>query len=210
MSARRAGVTASIFLAASAVGSAVPVDGDQVGDLRLSQRDGTVLSRPFKGREGEEKSHEDEGSSVGAIGVVPFYRGLLSSPRCEDKLRALEVLARFNDDAAFQGLQDGISVTAGDFSDVPGEQTAGESADTVRSAAAAALAQSPYPYARPFLRSFEDDPLPAIRLTVLKMIGSRRTHTSADFTYLRRKTIDSDPVVASEATRLLRAWTHVS
>jgi len=145
-------------------------------------------------------SHEDRAEMwlqpEGAIRPVERCKAMLTIGSLEERLNALSELAAFDDGDAFRSLQTALDgeLSAASLSD----------ANLVRCAAANALAMSPYPHARTYLRRFEDDPLPAIRLTVLQMIGAKNPRTAADLLFLRRKTIDPDPQVSAEATRLLR------
>jgi hypothetical protein len=144
--------------------------------------------------------HEDRAEMwlqpEGAIRPVERCKAMLTIGSLEERLNALSELAAFDDGDAFRTLQTALDgeLSAGSLSD----------ANLLRCAAATALATSPYPHARTYLRRFEDDPLPVIRLTVLQMIAVKKPRTSADLLFLRRKTIDSDPQVSAEATRLLR------
>lgn len=128
---------------------------------------------------------------------------LLNSPLIEDKLHAIVMLSAHDHASAFAALQSCLEMGSGASSEA---KQGSVGIARLRCAAALALSCSPYPHARAYLRRYEDDPLPRIRLIVLHMIGNRKPHAAADITFLRRKTIDPDPRIAAEATRYLREF----
>ena len=123
-------------------------------------------------------------------------------PQCQAD--AYAALARFNHADAFAALKAGLNL--GTETNPAPSHYGHETIDAVRCAAAQGMAQSPYPHARTYLRRFEDDPSPHIRMIVLEMVVTRTPHSPADLTFLRRKTIDSDPSVAGAALQRLRSW----
>ena len=126
--------------------------------------------------------------------VIPWYLKAMDTDSSDLKRAALDRLAEFPGDAALEGIKKGMKTQrpdSGDFTDLlanggwvqvrgtarasgatatPDLLAQAAEADGVRLAAARALTRSPHPQTQKLLLSMWDDPSPAVRMTVLRVV----------------------------------------
>ncbi len=134
--------------------------------------------------------------------VVPYFRRAFALRSYALKFIAVQVLARFATDEAFEGLRLAMQTRAADFDSTSGEPLP-EVAAKIRSAAAAALSRSKHPRAREFLLNFRRDEVEEVRLTVLHAIG--RLPPAEALPLVREMTADPSPRVSEEARHYVAA-----
>jgi hypothetical protein len=130
--------------------------------------------------------------------VVPYFRRALAIRSYALKFIAVQVIARFATDEAFEGLKDAMNTNASDFDYASGERQP-QLAANIRAAAAGALSRCKHPRAREFLLAQRHDEAEKVRLTVVHAIG-RMPPTEA-LPVLQEMTRDPSARVSDEAKR---------
>jgi HEAT repeats len=133
--------------------------------------------------------------------VIPYFGAALETNDYNLKFKALWALAKFNNDAAFQSIKDGLETKGEDIGNTINEKLANQSAENIRNAAAIALSKSPHPGAIPFLLSKRNDPSEGIRITVLHVLGKMKPQEAIPI--LQEMVRDTNERVRKEAERYL-------
>jgi hypothetical protein len=134
--------------------------------------------------------------------VVSYFRAAFTLRSYALKFIAVQVLARFATDEAFEGLRLAMQTRATDFDSATGEPLP-ELAAKIRAAAAGGLSRSQHPRAREFLINFRRDEVENVRMTVLHAIG--RLPPAEALPLVKEMTEDPSPRVSDEARRYIAA-----
>lgn len=147
----------------------------------------------------------DAARSLAAIDderVIPYFVKSFHTNQYERKIEALTALARFDTDAAFAVLKQGLETTGQDIGYTTTPQGAAESAAQIRVAAAYALSKSKRPEAMPLLLASRHDESADVRLTILQTATQLPPATARPI--LEEMRTDEDKRVQSEAERYLK------
>ena len=192
--------TTEIQVKASAKITVIPLNEAKMGELI--------------GRLGKEiLSERDEKASLAAKKlaniqderVLPYFLKALKVGRYGMKFCALNALAKFNNDHAFQGLKYGLEVSGKDF--IRNSTTmavANSLAKNIIHTAIHSIAKSPHPKAIPFLLSKRDDEMDEIRLTVVHALG--RMSANKAIPILEEMKNDKSKIVRGEVGRYLEEF----
>jgi hypothetical protein len=169
------------------------------------KRMGELIDRLGKGMLGRHSDVKDRAiRKLGVIDdarVIPWYVRAIRSRRYELKFAGVTQLAKFNNDAALEGIKLAIKSSARDFDDATTAKIAASLADNIRQAVANSLSESKHPRAWGLLLSMRTDPYSSIRLTVLHALAKRNTR--ADRVLIEKMTADRSKMVRDEARRYL-------
>jgi hypothetical protein len=116
-------------------------------------------------------------------------------------LSSLRALSKYNTDSAIEGIKKGMRVSHEEVREAGDMSTAVSMAETIRLAAANALAESKHPEAIPLLLSMRKDSYAPIRLTVVQTLGVLKTPEA--ITILQEMSKDENEEVRREADRYL-------
>lgn len=133
--------------------------------------------------------------------VIPWYVKAVKTKSYDLKSSALDRLARFEGDAALEGVKFAMTTQGDDIANCATPEVAASCAANIRGAAAGALARSPHKQAKALLFTMEEDPDMGVRLTVLQTAA--RMDTPESLALLERRVKDGDATVRGEAVRLL-------
>ena len=174
------------------------IDPDKLAEVieklgtRMLAKDGRKSERAF-----------EQMSLIDDPRVVQWYVKAVQDDRYGSKCSALGRLGYFDGDLALEGLKIGINTKGTDIGSASRPKVADSLAINVRHYAANALARSPHPEAKSLLLSFHNDKAKTIRLSVVQAAAMMGTAESMEIVKLH--TNDQDPIVQSEAKRLLGA-----
>jgi HEAT repeat protein len=118
-------------------------------------------------------------------------------------LSSLRSLGKYNTDSAIEGIKRGMSVSHTEMREAGDRSAAISLAESVRSAAADALAKSKHPEAIPLLISMRKDDYWAVRLTVVQALGELGTPEAMEI--LQEMSKDKNENVRGEAIGYLSA-----
>jgi len=127
--------------------------------------------------------------------VIPWYVKAVDSRDRALKYAALDRLAKFNSDAAIEGIKKAMPRKAGDKEN-----------DSLHVIAAEALSRSPHPEAKNFLLTLWNDPNHYVRWTVADTLGTMQTKESLDL--LKKMLHDPDEGVRNKAKDSLESRTE--
>lgn len=119
--------------------------------------------------------------------VLPILLKAMDTGNSTAKSEAMTGLAKFNTDAALEGLRKGLAADVG----------------RLRDEAAAALSRSPHPGALPLLIAQRNDKFWGVRLTVLHAIAQKLDRVHA-IPLLQEMAGDRNGMVSDEAKRYLK------
>lgn len=125
--------------------------------------------------------------------VIPWYLKAMDTDRYELKYAALDRLARFNSDAALDGIKKAM------------RRTNEKDNDTFRHLAAESLLRSPHPGAMKLLLTMWDDPYREVRVQVVEALGKMKSDES--FELLKKMSHDPDEGVRNQAIDCLESRT---
>ena len=126
--------------------------------------------------------------------VVPWYVKAMDTDQYDLKFAALDRLARFNSDAAIEGIKQGMR-----------PQKDERDKDVIRHLAASALLRSPHPQAKKLLLTMRDDPYREVRVIVVEALGKMHDKESLDL--LEKLSHDADKGVREQAAECLESRT---
>jgi len=191
--------------------------GESGRDVRLSARSpitvvaadhkrmGELIDRLGKGMLGQHGDVKDRAiRMLGVIDdarVIPWYVRAIRRRRYELKFAGVTQLAKFNNDAALEGIKLAIKSSARDFDDATTPKVAASLADNIRQAVANSLSESKHPRAWGLLLSMRTDRYGSIRLTVLHALAKRNTPAARKL--IEKMTADPSKMVRDEARRYL-------
>ena len=173
-------------------------DPDKLGDL-IEELGTRMLSKDSH----ESEKAFDEISLIDDPRVVNWYVQAVQDDRYNSKCSALDRLGYFDGDLALKGLKIGINTQGEDVGNAARPEVANSLATNIRHYAVNGLARSPHPEAKSILLSFHNDKAKTIRLSVAQAAAAMGTAESMKIVKLH--TDDEDPLVKSEAKRLLDA-----
>ena len=184
--------TDDVAAQASAIIEVVPLDQAKLGEIIMS------LGNAMLGKEYEQAELaartltyiEDERT-------IPYFVKAFATNNYTQKFTALNALARFHSDVAFQCLQQGVITSAEEITTT--KAVAAQLAENIRITAAQALARSPHPEAIPLLLSRRNDACEGVRITVLHVLGKMAPETAIPI--LKEMLQDNSKLVRDEAKR---------
>ena len=166
---------------ASARLTVTPASREKLGELITALGDKVIAAR---------NDNEEAWQALLAIDddrVVPIFRKALEKEDSSAKCNALEGLAKFKTDEAFDGLKRGMAAEIGN----------------VRHYAAGFLSESPHAGALPLLLAQRHDKYYAVRMTVLHAIAQKLDRAQA-LPLLQEMAADKNEQVSEEARRQLK------
>jgi hypothetical protein len=142
--------------------------------------------------------------------VIPWYVKAMDTDSYELKYAAFDRLARFNSDAALEGIKKGMRLRedakeGGKHRDTPAASVsrARDDNDRNRHLAALALLRSPHPQAKKLLLTMWNDPYREVRVVVLDALHEMCSQESLDL--LKKMSHDCDEGVRSQASEYLES-----
>jgi len=130
--------------------------------------------------------------------VAPYFHRALAIRSYALRFIAVQALAKFSTDEAFEGLKAAMQTKASDFDYAAGEQRP-QLAANLRAAAAGALSRCKHPRAREFLLAQRHDESENVRITVL--YAWTRMPPAEALPVLQEMTRDPSTRVSDEAKR---------
>ena len=165
---------------------------------------GTVLTAAHPDESGVYESVEHAFVELNAINdtrAIKWFVTLLEKRNSTYKGEAIQALAKYDSQIAFNAIISALSTIGADLRDWTTATQKSDAAQAVRQDAARALAASPYRAALDALYALRRDPNKFIRLQVVHTAGAR---TSAESTAILMEMVhDRETLVSDEASRYL-------
>jgi HEAT repeat protein len=133
--------------------------------------------------------------------AVPYLVKAVDPSDYSLMLSSLRALGKYKTDSAIEGIKRGMRVCPEEIREAGNRSTAISSAESIRSAAANALAESKHPEAIPLLLSMRKDSCWSVRLRVVQTLGVLGTPEA--ITILQEMLKDENEDVSREADRYL-------
>lgn len=189
-------------------GTDVEVQGET--NIRVVRPDPREMGKVIRGFGNTmlEKGHSDSEAATRALSyihddrVIPYFIRAFKTRDSSLKYAALGALSRFEGDAAYRVLKEGIGTQGEDIGNTTSIEVANQVAENIRHAAASALAKSPHPRAIPFLLSKRNDSSEAVRMTILHVLGKMTPKRAIPI--LQEMSQDQNKRVSDEAKRYIQ------
>ena len=181
----------------------IPLKAEQLDPATLAERidelGRAMVAAPGDGSERAQRAL----SLIDDPRVIPWYVKAVQVNYYSLKFEALDHLGRFNTDEALAGIKFGMATQGRDIGYTTTPELASQLADAIRHCAVSALVRSPHPQAKALLLTMWDDPSKSVRVAVAQAMATMQDQQSLDL--LKKLAVDPDPLVQSEATRILKA-----
>jgi HEAT repeat protein len=129
--------------------------------------------------------------------VIPYFVKALKTSDYSMKFNALEAFSKYKNDAALNGLGEGLKTSATDFPE--DATTIGDQlAENIRFAAVCCLSKSPHPAALSLLLAQQDNTCSDVRMEMVRALGTK-VHAKEAIPQLMKMTKDSNKDVAGAA-----------